>query len=132
MIENTFQLATILLIAVACGNGAENSTTNKHGLIAENAMIVSAHPLATQVGVDIMKQVGNAVLVYNYLIILIKIKKQITIGLLALGFFFGGCYPQGPENFEDLDVVITNHYDDNDFSAKGSYAMPDKIVRICS
>ncbi len=31
------------------------------GLIAESAMVVSAHPLASQVGVDIMKKGGNAV-----------------------------------------------------------------------
>ncbi|MEK6781180.1 MAG: DUF4136 domain-containing protein [Bacteroidota bacterium] len=57
-------------------------------------------------------------------------KKQVTIVLLALGFFLGGCYPQGPEYVEDLDVVITNHNADYDFSAKGTYAMPDKIVKI--
>jgi gamma-glutamyltranspeptidase/glutathione hydrolase len=31
------------------------------GLITEEAMVVSAHPLATQVGVDILRQGGNAV-----------------------------------------------------------------------
>jgi gamma-glutamyltranspeptidase / glutathione hydrolase len=61
MIKNTFQFATLLLIAVACGNSSKNSTTSRHGLIAENAMVVSAHPLATQVGVEIMKKGGNAV-----------------------------------------------------------------------
>ena len=57
-------------------------------------------------------------------------KKQVTITLLTLGFLLGGCYPQGPEYVEDLDVVITNHNADYDFNAKGTYAMPDKIVKI--
>lgn len=57
-------------------------------------------------------------------------KKQVTITLLTLGFLLGGCYPQGPEYVEDLDVVITNHNADYDFNAKGNYAMPDKIVKI--
>ena len=32
-----------------------------HGLIVDSAMVVTAHPLASQVGVDIMKKGGNAV-----------------------------------------------------------------------
>jgi hypothetical protein len=42
----------------------------------------------------------------------------------------GSCYPQGPEYYEDLDVVYTNYDDQYDFSSKGSYAMPDKIVKV--
>jgi gamma-glutamyltranspeptidase/glutathione hydrolase len=34
---------------------------NQQGVIAEKAMVVSAHPLASQVGVDIMQKGGNAV-----------------------------------------------------------------------
>jgi len=39
-----------------------NIQANKdRGLIAENGMVVSAHPIASQVGVDIMKKGGNAI-----------------------------------------------------------------------
>ncbi|MDZ7604572.1 MAG: gamma-glutamyltransferase [Cyclobacteriaceae bacterium] len=61
MSKNTVLFAVLLFIVIACGNGAEKAATNRLGLIAEKAMVVSAHPLATQVGVDIMKQGGNAV-----------------------------------------------------------------------
>jgi gamma-glutamyltranspeptidase/glutathione hydrolase len=33
---------------------------HQHGVIAENGMVVAAHPLAVQIGVDILKQGGNA------------------------------------------------------------------------
>ncbi len=39
-----------------------------------------------------------------------------------------GCYPQGPEYAEDLDVVYTTYDSDYDFQAGSTYAMPDKIV----
>src|SRR5262245_9829845 len=34
---------------------------SKVGVMSDSAMVVSAHPLASQVGVDIMKKGGNAV-----------------------------------------------------------------------
>ena len=42
---------------VACTNKKEKIT----GLLADSAMVVSAHPLASKVGVDILKKGGNAV-----------------------------------------------------------------------
>jgi hypothetical protein len=42
----------------------------------------------------------------------------------------GSCYPQGPEYYEDLDVVYTNYDDQYDFSSKGTFAIPDKIVKV--
>jgi hypothetical protein len=41
-----------------------------------------------------------------------------------------GCYPQGPEYAEDMDIVLTSHNKDFDYSGKTTYAMPDKIVKI--
>lgn len=41
-----------------------------------------------------------------------------------------GCYPQGPDYVEELDVVLTYHKEAYDFTAVGTYAMPDKIVMI--
>jgi hypothetical protein len=41
-----------------------------------------------------------------------------------------GCYPYGPTYTEDLDVVITYHNPTYNFVARGTYAMPDRIVKI--
>jgi hypothetical protein len=46
------------------------------------------------------------------------------------GLFLWGCYPEGPLNIEDMDIVITHHNPDYNFAAKGTYAMPDRIVKI--
>ncbi len=51
----------VLLLAVivlACQTSKKEKVI---GLIADSAMVVTAHPLASQVGVDIMKKGGNAV-----------------------------------------------------------------------
>jgi hypothetical protein len=40
------------------------------------------------------------------------------------------CYPAGPEYVEDYDIVVTNYNDEYDFQSKGTYAMPDRIVKI--
>jgi len=50
--------------------------------------------------------------------------------LSMLIVLLSGCYPQGPENSEDLDVVLTSFQDEYDFRGKGTYAMPDRIVKI--
>ncbi len=54
--------------------------------------------------------------------------------LITVGFFsallIAGCYPDGPDYVEELDVVLTRHNDTYDFGTKTTYAMPDKIVKI--
>jgi gamma-glutamyltranspeptidase/glutathione hydrolase len=51
----------------ACGPNAsteeseQSQSDTSQGLIADSAIVVSAHPIASQVGVDIMKQGGNAI-----------------------------------------------------------------------
>src|SRR5687767_8355429 len=55
--------------------------------------------------------------------------RSITV-MVMLVILLAGCYPQGPEYVEDLDVVITDYEPSYDFAAKGTYAMPDKIVKI--
>ena len=52
------------------------------------------------------------------------------IGLAGLIAVLPGCYPQGPEFTEDLDVVLTYFQDDYDFESRQTYALPDKIVKI--
>jgi hypothetical protein len=57
-------------------------------------------------------------------------KRRFTIVVGALALLLTGCYPQGPEFAEELDVVLTNHEQDYDFTAADTYAMPDEIVKI--
>jgi gamma-glutamyltranspeptidase / glutathione hydrolase len=53
----------VLLIAVlfTCCQNKEVRKEKKQGLVADSAMVVSAHPLASKVGVSILKKGGNAV-----------------------------------------------------------------------
>jgi hypothetical protein len=54
--------------------------------------------------------------------------------LIIVGFFsallLAGCYPNGPDYAEELDVVLTYHNPDYTFGTKTTYAMPDRIVKI--
>jgi hypothetical protein len=56
-------------------------------------------------------------------------KKQILF-FLGVILTLGSCEVQGPEYYEDLDLVYTNYDDQYDFSSKGTYAMPDSIVKV--
>jgi hypothetical protein len=58
-----------------------------------------------------------------------KMKIFHSLAVLS-GFFLWGCYPQGADYIEDMDLVITTHNDQYDFAGKGTYAMPDKIVKV--
>ncbi|MFN3840279.1 MAG: gamma-glutamyltransferase [Cyclobacteriaceae bacterium] len=55
---NRFYMLLPVLLIVACGPAKKERTT---GLITDSAMVVCAHPLASEVGVAIMKRGGNAV-----------------------------------------------------------------------
>lgn len=58
-------------------------------------------------------------------------KLKIPVILFMLGAFsLWGCYPAGPDYYEDLDVVITYHNPDYDFSVKSTFSMPDSIPKI--
>ena len=57
-----------------------------------------------------------------------KSKSLIVLAILAI--VLAGCYPQGPEYIEDMDVVITDYEPSYDFASKGTYALPDRIVKI--
>jgi hypothetical protein len=57
-------------------------------------------------------------------------RKILKISFILSGFLLWGCYPQGPDYAEELDVVLTSHNESYDFVAKATYAMPDKIVKI--
>jgi hypothetical protein len=58
-------------------------------------------------------------------------KKQfLTLLIIFASILLSGCYPEGAEYVEDIDVVISKYNDQFDFTAKKTYAMPDKIVKI--
>jgi hypothetical protein len=40
------------------------------------------------------------------------------------------CYPDDTVYYEDTDLVYTNYTETFDFAGKGTYAIPDKIVKI--
>jgi len=53
----------IIALSACSGSNSEHLPKDRNlpGLITQNAMVVSAHPLASKVGVEIMKNGGNAV-----------------------------------------------------------------------
>src|SRR5436190_9442161 len=55
----TLSLTIVVIVLVGCQTPAKKEPVL--GLIADSAMVVSAHPLASQVGVDIMQKGGNAI-----------------------------------------------------------------------
>jgi hypothetical protein len=52
------------------------------------------------------------------------------LAFAALAVLLTQCYPGGPEYYEEMDIVYTNYDKNYDFKSKGTYAMPDKIVKI--
>src|SRR5688500_15388992 len=57
-------------------------------------------------------------------------KSKSIVVLATLIVMLSGCYPQGPEYIEDLDVVLTNFEDEYDFNSNTTYSIPDRIVKI--
>lgn len=53
-----FSLLSLVIIGVACQS---EKVERYQGLTADSAMVVCAHPVAAQIGIDIMKRGGNAV-----------------------------------------------------------------------
>jgi hypothetical protein len=57
-------------------------------------------------------------------------KSILSVISVIIVLFLWGCYPQGPDYVEEMDVVLTYHSDTYDFVGKATYAMPDSIVKI--
>jgi gamma-glutamyltranspeptidase/glutathione hydrolase len=53
-----FSLLSLVIIAVAC---QPKEAQRYQGLVADSAMVVCAHPVAAQIGIDIIRKGGNAV-----------------------------------------------------------------------
>ena len=56
--------------------------------------------------------------------------KKKFVFYLSIIVLLGSCYPDGLEYYEETDIVYTNYDDQFDFNNKGTYAIPDKIVKI--
>ncbi|MFD2202955.1 DUF4136 domain-containing protein [Shivajiella indica] len=54
--------------------------------------------------------------------------KNLIIPVL-LGLFIWGCYPGGPEYYEDMDIVYTSYDVEYNFQEGRTYARPDQIVK---
>lgn len=52
------------------------------------------------------------------------------VSFLSILLFLFSCQPEGAEYYEDLDLVYTNYDDEFNFSNKGTYSIPDRIVKI--
>ena len=53
-----FSLLSLVIIAVAC---QPEQPKRYQGMVADSAMVVCAHPVASRIGIDIMRKGGNAV-----------------------------------------------------------------------
>ena len=49
---------------------------------------------------------------------------------LFLLLVLAGCYPNGPDYVEQLDLVVSNYNPDFDFAGKLTYSLPDKVIKI--
>jgi hypothetical protein len=56
--------------------------------------------------------------------------KKNAIYFFVIMLLMVSCYPDEPVSYEDLDLVYTNYTATFDFASKGTYAMPDKIVKV--
>jgi len=56
-------------------------------------------------------------------------RKLIFMVLMSL-IVLWGCSIQGPDYTEELDLVYTNYDNQFNFVSKGTYSLPDKIVKI--
>jgi len=57
-------------------------------------------------------------------------RKFLSLAIIASLAFLWGCYPDGAEYYEETDIVYTNYVDKYDFKSKGTYSIPNKIVKI--
>jgi hypothetical protein len=56
--------------------------------------------------------------------------KKNVFYLIGILFLMVSCYPGEVDSYDELDLVYTNYTETFDFASKGTYSMPDKIVKI--
>ncbi len=56
--------------------------------------------------------------------------KKKVFYLIGIVFLMVSCYPGEIESYEETDIVYTNYTETFDFASKGTYSMPDKIVKV--
>jgi hypothetical protein len=56
--------------------------------------------------------------------------KKNVLFFVGIIFLMVSCYPDEPVSYSDYDLVYTNYTATFDFASKGTYAIPDKIVKI--
>jgi len=56
-----------------------------------------------------------------------KIYRWLAIVILPM---IAGCYPDGAEYNDELDLVYTNYYPSFDFKSKHTFAIPDSVIKI--
>jgi len=57
----------------------------------------------------------------------LKIYRWLAILILPM---IAGCYPNGAEYNDQLDLTYTNYSSDFNFKSKHTYAMPDSVIKI--
>ncbi|MBL7852353.1 MAG: DUF4136 domain-containing protein [Cyclobacteriaceae bacterium] len=57
-------------------------------------------------------------------------KKLIALMLVGSQFALWGCYLEGPDYTEELDLVYSNYNNKYDFASQGTYSIPDQIVKV--
>jgi gamma-glutamyltranspeptidase/glutathione hydrolase len=60
MVKSILRFPFLIFIS-ACAHQEIKEIPNRKGVVAHQAMVVTAHPLATQVGLEILKKGGNAI-----------------------------------------------------------------------
>lgn len=59
-------------------------------------------------------------------------KKLLFLFMASAALSLSGCYPGGPEDLEDFDIVLTNYNSDFDFQNDTikTFTLPSKVVKI--
>jgi hypothetical protein len=56
-----------------------------------------------------------------------KLYKFLAVILIVVQ---AGCYPDGPEYTQELDLVYTNYYNQFDFKGQKTFSIPDSVILI--
>lgn len=56
--------------------------------------------------------------------------KKNVFYLLGIILLMVSCYPGEVDSYDELDLVFTNYTETFDFAGQGTYALPDKVVKV--